>query len=139
MSPPTETRTVQVAVGIITRGEKILVTKRLPGSHLEGTWEFPGGKVEATESPQAALRREIEEELGLTFAKAVLFERRQYRYPERTVELSVYLCLDVEGTPRAVEGQDMRWLSGKELQEVETPAANREVIELLAAYCDESN
>ena len=133
--PPVRTRTT-VAVGILSRDRRVLVSRRRPGRHLEGTWEFPGGKVEPGESPPAALGRELREELHMSPGQSILLHRNEHAYPDRIIELLFYLCLDVEGEPRAAEGQELRWVRLDELRKLPTPPANRDLIELLGSHLE---
>lgn len=125
-------KAVQIVVGLVVRGERVLVCRRPSGSHLEGTWEFPGGKVGPEESLEDALDREMQEEVSLECSNPVLFHRQEYSYPERTVLISYFFCREARGEPVPREGQEMRWVDGRELRQLETPKANREVIALLA-------
>jgi len=85
------------------------VAQRAAGKPLAGQWEFPGGKVEPGEAEEAALRRELHEELGVQVGAArALFELR-HEYPERHVELSVWVVDEYRGEPRGLEGQPLRW------------------------------
>jgi 8-oxo-dGTP diphosphatase len=125
-----------VAAAILCRGGRVLVGRRREGQHLAGSWEFPGGKVRPGERPEEALAREVQEEVGLVVGKAVLLHRQDHRYAERAVSLSFYLCLDAAGEPTPRQGQELRWVSPAELADLPTPAANREVLELLAAQLE---
>jgi mutator protein MutT len=120
-----------IACGIIASGRRLLVARRREGTHLAGTWEFPGGRARHGESLEDALRREIEEEIGITFGQALLIHVKEHAYPERTVLLHFYLCLDPRGEPEGREGQEIRWASADEILSLGAPAANREVLELL--------
>lgn len=84
---------IQVTAAIIVRDSKILVARRKPGSKLEGHWEFPGGKLDPNETPEACLKREIEEELGI---RDLVIERHfittLHNYSFGEIELMVYLC-----------------------------------------------
>ena len=122
---------VPVAVAILLRENRILVTQRREGTHLAGTWEFPGGKVLAGEEPQVALRREVEEEVGVRFDKCTLIHRQQHAYAERQVDLYFYLCTGLTGEPASTEGQEIRWVSASDLDHLPTPAANAEVIRMI--------
>src|SRR5260221_7257430 len=107
----TEVSGVPVAVGILLRENRVLVTRRQEGSHLAGSWEFPGGVIQPGETPEEGLRREIAEELGVRIDRATLIHRQNHTYPEREVELHFFLCTGVDGEPSGVEGQDARWVS----------------------------
>jgi 8-oxo-dGTP diphosphatase len=126
-----EAEAVPVAVGIILRENRVLVARRREGAHLAGLWEFPGGGIRPGEEPLAALRREIEEELGVRFLRATLFHRKRHSYPDRQVDLQFFLCTGVEGEPSGAEGQDVRWVSATDLDHLDMPAANAEVVQML--------
>ena len=84
---------IEVAAGLIRDAAgRYLITQRRRGSHLAGLWEFPGGKVEAGETPAACLRRELTEELSATFAVGALVETVRWEYPDRTVVLHFFAC-----------------------------------------------
>jgi 8-oxo-dGTP diphosphatase len=124
---------VRVACGVVIRDGRVLVSRRPTGSHLEGTWEFPGGKVRPDEDALAALARELREEIGLEVRRATLLAEREHRYPDREVEVSFFLCEVGDGPAVAAEGQELRWVGAAELERLPTPAANREVIALLSS------
>jgi mutator protein MutT len=115
---------------VICSGEDVLITRRLRGTHLEGLWEFPGGKLEAGESHEVALRREIQEELdsGVRVHERLL--TTTHAYPDRAVALHFYRCT-LTTTPRAVLGQEMRWVDRTCLNEFAFPPADRELVLLL--------
>lgn len=126
-----------IAVGVIYSQGRFLVARRKPGAHLSGRWEFPGGKLRPGESMESALRRELEEEAGIRFRSQVLLHVEEHSYPDRTVLLHFFLCLDPEGSlpgkvaPEGKEGQEMRWVSLDELKVLEVPAANRRLLKIL--------
>ena len=125
------TPAISVAVGIVVRGGRVLVAKRSEGAHLAGLWEFPGGKTREGETLQAALRRELLEETGLEAERTHLILQREHSYPDRTVELSFFLCTEASGEPEGREGQEIAWVDAGALTGLATPPANAEVIALL--------
>lgn len=121
----------EIACGILQRQGRLLVARRRRGSHLEGAWEFPGGKVEAGETPEDALRREVHEETGLAVADAFLLHVEPYDYPDRRVILHFFLCPEPHGTPSPKASTSIRWVSLSELRSLRVPPANRGVLRLL--------
>ena len=121
---------VVVAAAVIERNDAFLLTRRLKGTHLEGTWEFPGGKCEPGETPETGLAREILEELaaGVVVGDRLLVTR--HAYPERTVELHFFRA-DLVGEPAPQLGQQMRWVPRDELATLELPEADADLIRML--------
>ena len=121
---------VVVLAAVIERDGKLLVTRRLEGTHLSGYWEFPGGKCEPGEAHESCLEREILEELNVAseIGKEILVT--EHAYPSRTVRLHFRWCR-IKGEPTAVLGQAMRWITREELGELQFPEADRELIDLL--------
>jgi 8-oxo-dGTP diphosphatase len=125
------TRVIVVAA-VVERDDSFLVTRRQQGVHLEGFWEFPGGKVAVGESHEAALRREIEEELDANVVVGELLLETSHRYPERVVQLFFYRC-DLHGVPRPMIGQEMAWVARRDLATLNFPPADDELIRRLSA------
>jgi len=128
----TDRSLVVVLAAVVERNGRFLLTRRLEGTHLEGTWEFPGGKCEDGESHEACLAREIREELGVSVRIGDEIFAVEHAYAERTVRLHFRLC-ELDGEPRPQLGQQMLWASRDELAELEFPAADRDLISLLSA------
>jgi len=116
---------VEVVAGLIRdeRG-RYLITRRRQGTHLEGLWEFPGGKREPNETLQESLRRELQEELGALFAVEGLVETVRWAYPEKTVVLSFFHCRLEAGSVAPREGQQMEWVPPAELRRYRFPPAD---------------
>jgi 8-oxo-dGTP diphosphatase len=124
-----ELKPLHVAVGVVSDGQgRILISRRADDMHQGGKWEFPGGKVEAGESIQEALSRELEEELGIQILSARPLIQIPYHYPDRYVLLDVWQVEQFEREPEAREGQPFRWVSQDTLPSYEFPAANRPII-----------
>ncbi len=122
---------IVVAAAVVERDSRYLVTRRLRGTHLEGFWEFPGGKCETGETHVECLVREIREELGCAVRVGEKLLSVAHDYPERTVELHFFRC-DLGADPRPLLGQEIRWISRVELRELAFPPADVELIRLLA-------
>ena len=123
--------TLVVTAAVIERGDEILVTRRPEGVHLEGHWEFPGGKCEAGESLEVCMVREIREELGVEVEVGEELLATSHAYPDRRVELHFLSCT-VVGTPVPQLGQEMRWVRRSDLSALRFPPADEELIRLLA-------
>lgn len=120
---------VHVAVGVIYGADgKILVAQRAATQHLGGLWEFPGGKVEAGESVNTALGRELQEELGITVLRQSALCKISHDYPDKSVLLDVWNVESFAGQPHGREGQPLRWLTPQELRHKDFPEANRAII-----------
>jgi 8-oxo-dGTP diphosphatase len=123
--------TIVVAAAVIERGGAFLVTRRQKGVHLEGCWEFPGGKCEPGEPHAVCLARELREELAVDAIVGSEWLRTTHDYPERSVELH-FLRAELRGNPVPQQGQEMRWVPRGELAALEFPPADAELIRLLA-------
>ena len=110
---------------------RYLITQRRQGSHLEGLWEFPGGKLEAGETPEVGLRRELEEELTATFEVGALVETIHWEYPDRTIVLRFYRCRHLSGPIAPREGQAMAWAAPAQLADYKFPPADAALIQRL--------
>ena len=121
-----------VVAAVIEENDAFLVTRRQAGVHLAGLWEFPGGKIDPSESHADALRREMREELDTDVDVADLILQTTHAYPERTVALFFYRCT-LRGTPTPLLGQEMRWVSRAELPTLGFPPADEELIQRLVA------
>ena len=116
-----------VTAAVIERDGAFLVTRRLRGVHLEGYWEFPGGKCDTGEPLAGCLRREIKEELAVDVAVGAEIYSVAHEYPERVVELHFFAC-ELTGEPHPVLGQEMRWAKRADLSALHFPPADDELI-----------
>lgn len=124
-----------VAVALVDSEGRVLLQQRAPGRQMAGLWEFPGGKVEPGERPEAALSRELKEELGIdadeadlapaTFASAELGDRH--------LLLLLYICRQWRGTPRALDAAALKWVRPDEMPALPMPPADEPLIPLLEA------
>lgn len=130
MSSPQEHKVIVVLAAVIERDGRILITQRPEHAHLGGLWEFPGGKCEPGETHTQCLERELHEELGVNAVVGDELLVTDHAYPERTVRLHFRRCT-IEGDPVARLGQAMRWIRREDLDAVEFPPADRELVEKL--------
>lgn len=133
MAPKSISRKViEVAAGILTDAQgRVLLMQRLPGKHLAGLWEFPGGKVEPGETIAQALVRELEEELGIEVLGSTPLISIPWHYPEKSVRLHALRVTAWKGEPRAREGHPLRWLAPCDMDAVEMPAADAPILAAL--------
>lgn len=125
---------IQVSAGII-RNEfgQLYLTQRLEGQDFAQALEFPGGKVDAGETPEEALKRELEEEIGIHVLSAFPYENFRFEYPTKVLEFFFYLVEEWVGEPFGREGQEGFWVAQSELDESEFPPANSRLIQRLKA------
>jgi len=126
-------RTVEVVAGVIfdERAERVLLALRKPHQDQGDRWEFPGGKREAGENLQAALVRELQEELGITAHGMVPRATLTHTYPDKIVQLSVFDVTRFSGVPEGLEDQTLRWVPLAELAGLPFPDANRGIVDEL--------
>ncbi len=103
-------RNLRVVAALIRQGGQVLLTQRKPGRHLGLSWEFPGGKVEAGETDEEALRRELQEELGVVVTVGTRCFETRHTYGAREMHLLVYRCRLVSGEPRALDVNAFEWV-----------------------------
>ncbi|HWE03686.1 MAG TPA: 8-oxo-dGTP diphosphatase MutT [Tepidisphaeraceae bacterium] len=133
-------RPVKVAIAIIQRADKVLISQRLHGAILPDLWEFPGGKVEPNETPEQCLRREIQEELGIDVEIEKPFSTIDHAYPHLTVRLHPFLCTIGSAEPTALASQRLRWVAVGDLGGFAFPAANVELLkEIVPSLTREEN
>ena len=121
------------AVALIDRDGRVLIAQRPEGRAMAGLWEFPGGKVEAGETPEAALIRELHEELGIgTWASCLApLTFASHSYPDFHLLMPLYLCRRWRGEPTAHEGQELLWVRPDELSSYAMPPADEPLKALL--------
>ena len=110
-------KTIEVVAAIIIKDGNVFATQRGYGE-FKGWWEFPGGKIEADEDPQSALVREIKEELDCTINPTKFALDLEYQYPTFYLKMSCFEAIITKGTPKLLEHNDAKWLTKKQLNEV---------------------
>ena len=125
---------LSIAIGILrnTKNE-VLLSKRMKGKNLKGYWEFPGGKIKSNETPEEALFREFQEELGVEIGRSKQMESIGYQYDHYDVLLMPFNIIDYIGHPTGLEGQDLIWCATDQLKEIEILPADQSLVEKLAA------
>jgi 8-oxo-dGTP diphosphatase len=127
-------KTILVAAcAVIDPDGRVLIAQRPPGKEMAGLWEFPGGKVESGETPEAALIRELAEELGIAVREACLapFAFASHAYPHFHLLMPLYLCRRWSGTPVAREHAALKWVRARELSAWPMPPADLPLIPML--------
>ena len=125
--------TLVVAAALYDAAGRVLIAQRPQGKHMAGRWEFPGGKVAAGEAERDALARELHEELGVVLTAARPFMRLTHRYPDREVELSLWLVDAYQGAPRPLDGQSLKWVPPAGLPAEDLLEADRPFVTALAS------
>jgi 8-oxo-dGTP diphosphatase len=122
---------VHVAVGVVLRGTQVFISLRADNAHQGGKWEFPGGKVEANETVLDALRRELQEEIGILVQSSEPLLVIEHDYGDKLVKLDVHSVSAFNGEPEGKENQQTRWVEVSALEASEFPAANVAIIDAL--------
>jgi 8-oxo-dGTP diphosphatase len=124
-----------VAAALIDPDGRVLIAQRPEGKTLAGLWEFPGGKLEPGERPEAALIRELHEELGITVQEACLapLTFASHAYDDFHLLMPLYICRRWEGLAVSREGQNLKWVRPNKLRDYPMPAADIPLIPHLTA------
>lgn len=119
---------IRVTAAVIIEQGRVLATQRHERSAMGGKWEFPGGKIEPGETPEACLRRELREELGVEADVQELFMRTAHAYPTKNVELFVFKAAIRAGSPVLHVHQDARWVSAAEIGGLDWLEADQPIV-----------
>lgn len=121
------------AVALVDADGRVLLARRPPGKSMAGLWEFPGGKVKAGETPEAALIRELVEELGIDVAASCLapLTFASHSYPDFHLLMPLYVCRKWSGIPVAREGQQLAWVRPARLGDYPMPPADAPLLAML--------
>jgi len=122
---------IPVVTGLIRQGGKVLLGLRPPGQSLAGAWEFPGGKINAGELPEVALRRELQEELGIDAEIGDLRLAHTHSYGDKGVLLLFYDVHFWKGQPRPIYHNDLKWAEIEDLHSLNIPEANKRILDKL--------
>jgi mutator protein MutT len=129
-----ERKRVEVAIGIVARGGRVLVCRRREdgADAFAGLWEFPGGKCEPEETPETCVRRELREELGIEVTPTAKLAVIEHQYPTVHVRLHPFVCRLDAGEPSAMSAAEARWVGCDELSGYRFPEANAGLLKALA-------
>jgi len=124
------------AVALIDPDDRVLLAQRPEGKSMAGLWEFPGGKVELGETPEEALIRELQEELGINTWESCLapFTFASHRYDDFHLLMPLYICRKWDGIVTALEGQNLRWVRPEALRDYPMPPADIPLVAFLRDF-----
>lgn len=128
---------IKVVAGLLIHNSEILIAKRPPGAHMEGFWEFPGGKVKVGENPQAALERELLEELGIGTETEELLLVTVFNYPEKIVELNFYISKWISKELVQAYHSDVKWIKINEIDGFKFPPPDSDFIKYLKSQSED--
>jgi 8-oxo-dGTP diphosphatase/A/G-specific adenine glycosylase len=124
---------VEVGLGIVVGSEgQILICRRRSNDSFGGYWEFPGGKIEAGESPAECVRRELREELDIAVTPVRALDVIEHEYPKARVRLHPFVCNHDAGEPMAISAAEFVWVSPPTLRQYRFPEGNRRLVQSLA-------
>ena len=121
------------AVALLDQDNRVLISQRSQNRHMGGLWEFPGGKVEPNETPEFALIRELEEEIGINTWSSCLapLTFASHSYSDFHLLMPLFVCRKWDGIPTPKEGQVLKWVLPKDLTNYEMPPADRPLVAIL--------
>jgi len=121
------------AVALVDIDGRVLISRRPEGKHLEGLWEFPGGKIHGGETPEMALIREMREELAIDTAESCLapLTFASHSYPDFHLLMPLYVCRRWKGTVTPLEGQELKWVRPNALRDYPMPPADEPLVAIL--------
>jgi len=122
---------ITVTAAIIHKESKILIARRTPHKHLGGLWEFAGGKIEAGESAEECLKRELKEELGITVKVGDFYMENHHQYPEKEILLKAYFCELVSGDIVLNDHDQVEWVERTEFKNYQFAPADIPIIKAL--------
>ena len=128
---------ITVTAAIIQKENRIFAARRVAGKHLEGLWEFPGGKLEPGESPEECLTRELVEEFGIESHVGRYLGESIYDYGEKVIQLKAYHVTHIKGEFQLTDHDELRWLSAEQLHEVEWAPADIPLLKMVRLLLDE--
>lgn len=133
---------IPVVAGVLLNGKKILMAKRPEGKPYSGYWELPGGKIDVNELSRAAIKRELQEELGITVREAYFWFNHCYDYPDKSVSIDLWKIIQYEGIPFGKENQVLHWATSNEISRLRLLEGNIPLVEklrqLVDGYCKSS-
>jgi mutator protein MutT len=121
-----------IVIGVLSNAQQqVLIAQRYPWQSHPQCWEFPGGKIEPQEAPEAALKREWQEEIGISVVEVQRWMQFEYRYASKNLYFYVYWILCYQGEPQALASQQIQWIRLAELEPKWFPQANQQIIATL--------
>ena len=120
---------IEVVAAVIQREDKYFVARRKTGKHLEGFWEFPGGKIEEGESPETSLQRELQEEFGVTVEVGAFLGENTHDYGSAIIRLKAYRVLSSEELKESVDHDMIKWCTLDELNRLQLAPADVPLLE----------